>query len=102
MQYKRGLDTIKRLMPITFDWQGTGLHDVGFSGEEVAAVDQLLVTHADNGSVGMVKHDRIAAVLVSAVKEQQEIIEAQQAEINALKLFICTQTPSAEFCKPRN
>jgi Chaperone of endosialidase len=76
-----GLSVLNRLRPITFDWKDGGMHDLGFGAEEIAAVEPLLVTHNDKGEVEGVKYDRITAVLVNAVKEQQEQIRQQQAQL---------------------
>ena len=38
----------------------------------------LLVTHNDKGQVEGVKYDRVAVVLINAVKEQQQQIDRQQ------------------------
>jgi hypothetical protein len=118
-----GLNMVQQLRPITFDWKDGGGHDLGFGAEEVAKVSDLLVIHNKQGQVEGVKYDRISAVLVNAVKEQQDQISSQQdqiellkkqadtqseaikrqhAEIDALRLFICTQDRSAEICKPKN
>ena len=111
-----GLNMVKQLRPITFDWKDGAGHDLGFGAEDVAKVSDLLVIHNKDGQVEGVKYDRISAVLVNAVKEQQEEIESlkdrtitqseaikrQQAEIDALRSFICTQDRSAEICKPKN
>ena len=98
---------VKQLRPITFDWKDGGGHDLGFGAEEVAKVSELLVIHNKDGQVEGVKYDRISAVLVNAVKEQQQEIESQsktiarqQAELNALKAYVCIQNPAAEICKP--
>ena len=47
------------------------------------------------------KYDRMAVVLINAVKEQQAQIERQQHEIEALKTLVCSTKPSAEICKER-
>ena len=101
-----GLNMVKQLRPITFDWKDGGGHDLGFGAEEVAKVSDLLVIHNKQGQVEGVKYDRISAVLVNAVKEQQQqielqskTIERQQTELDALKTYICTQNPSAVICK---
>ena len=87
--------------------------DVGLVAEEVEKVEPSLTTRNDKGEVEGVKYDRIGVILVNAVKEQQEeigglqkrvetqeaIIKKQQAEIEVLKRFVCSQNPSAEFCK---
>ena len=71
---------IKRLRPIRFSWKQDGMRDVGFVAEEVAAVEPLLVTYNDKGQIEGVKYDRISAVLINAIKEQQAQIEAMRKE----------------------
>ena len=73
--FTSGLNLVKQLKPITFDWKDGGMHDLGFGAEDVAAVEPLLVIHNKNGEVEGVKYDRISALLVNAVKEQQGQIE---------------------------
>ncbi|CAN5522636.1 hypothetical protein BH10ACI3_BH10ACI3_29250 [soil metagenome] len=104
-----GLDLVKQLRPITFDWKQGGMHDFGLAAEEVAAVEPLLATYDENGVIMGVKYDRIGVVLINAVGEQQAQIDAQKAviagqqtEIDMLKAFICSQSPTAAFCKPKN
>lgn len=81
LRYKRnvanlelGLDTVLRLRPVAFDWKGTGEPDLGFVAEEVNQVTPLLTTRNAAGEIEGVKYDRISAVLVSALQEQQKQI----------------------------
>lgn len=76
--YESGLDLIKQLQPISFRWKADDMLDLGLGAETVAEVEPLLVTHNDSGEVEGVKYDRVAVVLVNAVKEQQAQIEKQQ------------------------
>lgn len=94
-----GLNLINQLKPITFDWKDGGMHDLGFGAEDVAAIEPLLVTYNTKGEVEGVKYDRIGVVLVNAVKEQQQTIERQQKQIEALKALVCNSNREAAFCK---
>lgn len=94
-----GLSVLNRLRPITFDWKQGGMHDLGFGAENIVAVEPLLVTHNDKGEVEGVKYDRITAVLVNAVKEQQEQIKQQQNQIAGLKQLVCRRHSRAAVCK---
>jgi Chaperone of endosialidase len=94
-----GLSVLNRLRPITFDWKQGGQHDLGFGAEEIAAIEPLLVIRNDKGEVEGVKYDRITAVLVNAVKEQQEQIKQQQTEIQILKTIVCRRNRRALVCK---
>ena len=80
-----GMSLINRLRPVTFDWKQGGEHDLGLVAEEVAKVEPLLVTHNERGEIEGVKYDRIAVVLINAIKQQQEQMERQKAENDKLK-----------------
>ncbi|MFN7929032.1 MAG: tail fiber domain-containing protein [Blastocatellia bacterium] len=82
--YRHGLDFIQRLQPISFTWKDGGLRDLGFGAEDVAKVDPLLVIYNKEGQVEGVKYDRLSALLVNAVKEQQAQIEELKAQVAAL------------------
>jgi len=87
-----GLETVARLRPVTFNWKTNGAADLGFVAEEVNQISPLLTTLNTEGQIEGVKYDRISAVLVKAVQEQQQQIAelktqnaAQQQEIARLK-----------------
>lgn len=91
-----GLQLIKQLQPITYDWKQTGMHDVGFGAEEVARINPLFVTYNQNGQIEGVKYDRFATLFVNAFKEQQAQIETQQQLINAQQAEIEQQQTALE------
>jgi hypothetical protein len=104
--YRPGIDIIRRLRPITFDWKDTGHRDLGFGAEDVAKIDPLLVTYNAQGQVEGVKYDRITTALVNAVNEQQaqiareqKLIDAQNVEIEALKRVVCASNKRATACR---
>ena len=113
--FTNGLDLVNRLRPISFAWKSDGTTDLGLGAEDVAQVEPLLVTHNEKGEVEGVKYDRVAVVLVNAVKEQQaEIetereknrlqqgqIELQQRQINALRKLVCKANGHAPVCKEK-
>ncbi|OLD24944.1 MAG: hypothetical protein AUJ04_08505 [Acidobacteria bacterium 13_1_40CM_3_55_6] len=81
--FATGMQLIKQLQPITFDWKQSGMHDVGFGAEDVAQLNRLFVTYNQAGQIEGVKYDRFATLFVNAFKEQQEQIETQQQFINS-------------------
>jgi hypothetical protein len=97
--FKRGLALLNSLKPITFNWRSDDSADLGFGAEDVAAVEPLLVTRNEMGQVEGVKYDRITAVLVNAVKEQQEQIKQQQQQIADLKKLVCARNRKRGVCK---
>jgi hypothetical protein len=64
-----GLVTALRLHAVGYRWKDTGAADVGFVAEEVAAIDERLVTRNAKGEIEGVKYDRLTAVLANAVQE---------------------------------
>jgi hypothetical protein len=100
--FSGGLALLNRLKPITFNWKSDDSADLGFGAEDVAAVEPLLAIRNEQGQVEGVKYDRISAVLVNAVKEQQEQIAAQQLllqkqnkKIERLEQLLCRRNQSA-------
>src|SRR5215471_5333973 len=104
--FTRGLALLNQLKPISFKWKSDNSPDLGFGAEDVAQVEPLLVTRNDKGEVEGVKYDRLSAVLVNAVKEQQqqiaqqqEQIKRQENEIKSLKLLVCQRHRHAALCE---
>ena len=79
--FSGGLDIVRRLRPITFDWKDGGMHDVGFGAEEVEQIEPLLTTRNSKGEIEGVKYGQVTTVLVNALKEQQAQIEEQKEQI---------------------
>lgn len=101
-----GLNVVKQLRPISFNWKEGGMKDVGFGAEDVAQINPLLVTYNEKGEVEGVKYDRLSVVFVNAFKEQQSQIEQQnqqikqqQQQIDGLKKIVCGLQPQAEVCR---
>ena len=108
-----GLDIIRRLRPISFDWKNGSGHDIGLGAEDVAQVAPSLIFNNDKGEVAGVKYERLNLLLINAVQEQQaqiqqqrELIERQQAltgrqqrELNALKKLACRSYRRARVCR---
>lgn len=106
LPYRKGLDIIAGLRPISFTWKDGGMRDLGFAAEEVAKIEPLLVTFNPQGQVEGLKYDRITALLVNAVKEQQSQIsqqnrqiERQQQQLESLKRLVCAEHPGVDVCK---
>ncbi|MBS1794507.1 MAG: tail fiber domain-containing protein [Acidobacteria bacterium] len=101
-----GLDVVRRLRPVVFNWKEDGKSDVGFAAEEVNAVEPLLTTTNAKGEIEGVKYGQVTTVLVNAVNEQQieierlkEQIKLQQQQLEALKKIVCTVSPAAPVCR---
>jgi hypothetical protein len=125
--FASGLSLVNRLRPVTFNWKTNNEPDLGLVAEEVAKVEPLLVTRNDKGEIEGVKYDRVAVVLLNAIKEQQAQLQAQQEQLRererqaaaqqsrlaqyeshlrhqqqefaALKRVVCASLPRAEGCR---
>jgi hypothetical protein len=82
--FLEGLDIVRRLRPISFNWKESGIQDVGLGAEEVARVAPEF-TSASNGEVVGVKYNRLNLLLINAIKEQQAEIERQSRQITRLQ-----------------
>jgi len=80
-KFSGGLELVRKLQPITFNWKEGGMPDLGFGAEEVERIEPLLTTSNERGEIEGVKYAQISTVLVNAVGEQQAQIETQQRQI---------------------
>ncbi|MCB1601557.1 MAG: tail fiber domain-containing protein [Lysobacterales bacterium] len=80
-----GLDAVARLRPVAYTWKDSGMADIGFVAEDVAALDERLITRNDEGEVEGVRYDRLSAVLAGAVQELSARERLQQADIEDLR-----------------
>ena len=118
--FSAGLALVRRLHPISFTWKSDHTRDLGLGAEDVAAVEPLLTFRNDKSEIEGVKYDRLSAVLVNAVQEQQtrierqqrkleqtqltnrrqqQQLETQQTQIGSLKRLVCLSHPLANICK---
>ena len=108
VDYRSGLDLVKKLRPVSFNWKSDGKADLGFVAEEVASIEPLLATRNEKGEIEGLKYDRITTALVNATNEQQSQIDEQaktvrrlQNQIEALTKLVCASNPTAEVCGER-
>ena len=87
-----GLTLLNKLNPITFNCRSDNSADLGFGAEDIAEVEPLLVIKNEPGQVEGVKYDRITAVLINAIKEQQQ-------QIKELKKLVCARNRRAAACQ---
>lgn len=104
--YSSGLDVLKRLRPVSFNWKADGKPDLGLVAEEAVEAEPLLATYDDKGQIEGIKYDRVGVILVNAVKEQQmqieeqsRLIARQQQQIDALAKVLCATNAMADVCK---
>jgi hypothetical protein len=75
------MDKVRQLRGVSFDWKEQGTHDIGMIAEEVGRVIPEVVDYEANGTdARALAYDRLVAVLVEALKEQDaRIAELEQA-----------------------
>jgi hypothetical protein len=91
------LAKVQQINGVEFDWTDAYIkahggeddyfmrrHDVGVIAQEVQAVMPEVVAEREDGTLA-VRYEKMIALLIEAVKEQQTQIEAQQVQIDELK-----------------
>jgi len=80
-----GLDDILKMQSRQFEYKDDGRSDVGFVAEEMVDVIPEVVAIDAQGRPDAVSYDRLVSVCVKAIQELKTIVDAQAAEITALK-----------------
>jgi hypothetical protein len=84
---ENALEKVKKIGGYTFDWNDNQDihkgHDVGVIAQEIEAVLPEIVMTRDNGFKA-VKYEKIVALLIEAIKEQQTQIEELKKLVNKL------------------
>jgi hypothetical protein len=75
---------MKKLRGVSYDWKGTGQHDVGFIAEEVGSIVPEVVSFGPDGRAEGIDYGRLTSVLVEAMKQQQVEIEKLQVVVRNL------------------
>jgi hypothetical protein len=79
---------VEGLRGVYFDWKSNGKHDIGLIAEEVAEVIPEVVGYEENGKdASSLDYARLVALLVEAVKEQQQKIHALQTALEENELL---------------
>jgi hypothetical protein len=80
-----GLDAVMQLKSRQFEYKDDGRSDVGLIAEEVYEVIPELAVKNKDGEVDAVSYDRFVSVCIKAIQELNAKVDAQAAEIAALK-----------------
>lgn len=86
--YRGGLDVVDRLEPIAFTRILSGDDDIGLAAEAVEQVDPRLTYYNAEGEVEGVRYELLSAVLINALKEQQQQLQRQQQLIEELQAAV--------------
>ena len=85
------LDKVQRLRGVSFDWRVDRKRDIGLIAEEVGEVVPEVVAYEENGrDAKSVDYARLVPLLVESIKEQQEVIQKQDAAIAELNTRMAT------------
>ncbi len=99
--FSDGLNVLRQLRPISYNWKEGGAYDIGLGAEDVAKVAPFFAVRNKEGVVEGVRYERLNMLLINAVKEQQQIIERQNAKIDALMKLVCASNKDADICKEK-
>jgi hypothetical protein len=76
-----GLDDLMKLRPVKFNWNDSGMQDLGFIAQEVEAVNPLLAAYSEDGTLYGVKYPQLTSLLASSIQEQQLQIETLASSV---------------------
>jgi hypothetical protein len=80
------LAKVRRLEGVRYIWTPTGEEQIGLIAEEVGRVLPDVVTYESNGvDARSVDYARLVALLIEAVKAQQDQLAAERAALDALR-----------------
>lgn len=80
------LEKVKQLNGVSFTWKDSRKNSVGLIAEEVGEVLPELVSYESNGEDARgLDYDKLTALLIEAVKEQQKQIEQLKARLAAVE-----------------
>ena len=77
------LDTVQKLRGVSYDWKHDNSSDIGFIAQEVAEVVPSLCHGSEEGGYAL-DYPSMNALLVEAVKQQQQQIKALSAKVEKL------------------
>lgn len=83
---KNSLNKVMQLQGVSYNWKADPKNKkrmIGFLAQDVEKVIPEVVTEKDNGYKGL-KYGHLTAILLEAIKEQQNIISNQKEKINSL------------------
>lgn len=83
---EKSLSLVQKLRGVRYRWKESGEEDLGLIAEEVGKVLPQVVNYAENGEEAeSVEYARLVAVLIEAIKTQQEQLEAERAALEGLE-----------------
>lgn len=89
-----GLDYVMQYRPVEFDWRADsgykpkailGMHDIGMIANEVAAVDPMLGSYRDDGTLYNFRDRAVLATVIKAVQELKGENDALRGRIAVLE-----------------
>ncbi|MFT7553382.1 MAG: hypothetical protein ACI9BV_003716 [Rhodothermales bacterium] len=81
----KALETVMQLRGVSYNWKADGKSDIGLIAEEVGAIIPEIVVFEENGVDAMsLDYARLVAVLIEAIKEQQQLLDSRESEIAVL------------------
>jgi hypothetical protein len=80
--YNKGLKELKQLRPVTYKFNGEDVVTAGFIAEEVDAIgmDEYVIKNSE-GQPDALNYGQMVALLVNAIKEQQQQIDELKAKV---------------------
>ncbi len=80
-----GLEQLRGLRPVSYNWKESGKQDVGFIAEEVAGIIPQAVTYDENGQVASFNTNTVVSLAVASLKELDSQVQKQQLQLDELQ-----------------
>ena len=96
------LGKVERLRGVSYTYTANGKHDIGMIAEEVGKVVPEVVSYEENGKDARgIDYARLTALLVEAVKQQQDEIQQEKTQIRRLEAKVRRlETSKADAVQP--
>jgi len=74
-------DMVERMEAVSFRWKESGKEDIGLIAEDIAEIEPRLVFDNRQGEIEGINYSHLTAVLVRAMQERQQTVEAELAAV---------------------
>lgn len=78
-----GLDAIRQLRPVTFNWNEDGRDGFGFIAEEAHSVNPLFA-YSHNGQIEGVNYSELTSVLASGVQQLDVVVQTEKIRLDGV------------------
>jgi len=79
------LSNIQLLEPVSFNWKGTNVPDIGLIAEDVEKIYPSLVEYDESHEIAGIKYSKMVPLLINVIKELSDRVDTLEARLNLHK-----------------